>query len=97
MRQSSERNTHWTPDAALSAIRAFYATTGWWPETRDFEAPDAALPSRTTVNRLFGTLAAARLAAGAPEGGHVGHGGARHGGDTRRRRGPRLRLVRGPA
>ena len=95
MRQSWGRNTHWTPEAARSAIRAFYATTGWWPETRDFEAPDAVLPSRTTVQRLFGTLAAARLAAGAPEGGHVGHGGARHGGDTRRRRGPWL--VRGPA
>ena len=95
MRQFWGRNTYWTPDAALSAIRAFYATTGWWPETRDFDAPDAALPSRTTVTRLFGTLAAARLAAGAPEGGHVGHGGARHGGATRRSRG--LWLVRGPA
>jgi len=95
MRQFWGRNTYWTPDAALSAIRAFYATTGWWPETRDFDAPDATLPSRTTVKRLFGTLAAARLAAGAPEGGHVGHGGARHGGDTRRSLG--LWLVRGPS
>lgn len=71
---------HWTHAGVVCAIRDFYAKAGWYPETLDFAMSQGQLPSRTTVFRLFGSLAEARRQAGMAKGGFEGHGGSGRGG-----------------
>jgi hypothetical protein len=85
---------HWTPARVIQAIRDFYRETGWYPDTRDFATATPRLPSRTTVFRLFGSLAEARRQAGMAGGGCAGHGGrGRGGGWEKGRKRPRGRPV----
>ena len=76
------RQAYWTAERILASIAKFQDHHGRWPETKDFDS-DGALPSQTTVNRAFGTLAEARRRAGMPGGGHEGHGGGGRGGGTK--------------
>jgi len=77
---SSGRKKIWTMERIIDAFQAFHKRRGAWPTTPDFDRHDTMLPNQSTVYRVFGTLAAARRAAGANDGGHEGNGGAYRGG-----------------
>lgn len=71
------RPRKWTRTTIAQAIQAFHGREGRWPENADF-VKRMGLPRASTVRPLYGTLAAARRAAGMPnEGGYAGRGGAR--------------------
>ena len=56
----------WTAAQVLAALRAFHARTGRWPASSDCGLKRSGLPSATTIIRLWGSMDAARQAAGAP-------------------------------
>lgn len=70
----------WSAQEILLRFTVFHTKHGRWPVTADLTAGDDSLPSLATVQRTFGTLEAARRAAGSTERGFEGHGGGGRGG-----------------
>ncbi len=61
----------WTPEAIIKAFQDFYARTGRWPLTTDCGGVSGRMPNATVVWRFFGSIAAARKAAGMPDGAKI--------------------------
>ncbi len=58
---------HWDRDAIRAAFEEFAERHGRGPGIPDLEAPDSGLPSGSTVRERFGSIEAARNAAGVPD------------------------------
>ena len=59
-------HTRWSRDQIIAAFQAFFRKHGRRPTSKDLERAQGALPSRFTIERRFGTMRSALLAAGLP-------------------------------